>query len=109
MGGNPKTKFVPIHGKCIWNSIDSNKGKTLEYHSSWDWLIPVINKIQKEDNYPKYVEDTSSIFDEGGVYINTSFINVTFKNVIDYIKWNNNIQNQTECKYLSLYWYVCYL
>ena len=61
----------------------------LKYHSSWDWLIPVIDKIKSDDMYPKYVDYSGSMVGEGGVYINTKFINVTYDNVMDFINWYN--------------------
>ena len=39
--------WLPIHGICII--------KQLKYHTSWDWLIPVVEKIEStsadEQNY----------------------------------------------------------
>ena len=81
--------WLPVHGVCRFDTIDLGKGKTLCYHKSWDWLIPVINKIKSHDSYSKYVDHTTSIIDQGGVYINTKFIDVTYDNVIDFINWFN--------------------
>lgn len=81
--------WLPVHGVCRWDTVELGKGKTLRYHNSWDWLIPVIDKIKSDDIYPKYVDYSSSMLDEGGVYINTKFINVTYDNVIDFINWYN--------------------
>ena len=61
----------------------------LLYNSSWDWLIPVIDKITSHDSYPKYVDHTSSMVAEGGIYINTRFIRNTYDNVVDFITWHN--------------------
>ena len=83
------------------DTVKSNKniaiymgGKTsnksiLRYHKSWDWLIPVIDKIKSDDMYSKYIDYSSSMIDDGGVYINTRFIHVTYNNVVDFIDWCN--------------------
>ena len=63
--------------------------KTLCFHSSWDWLMPVIDKIRSMNEYSGFVDHTSSIVDEGGVYINTKFIENTWKDVVEFIKWYN--------------------
>ena len=81
--------WLPIHGTCRWDTIDLGKGKILCYHKSWDWLIPVIDKITSDDSYIKYIDHTCSMVDDGGVYINTKFIDVTYNNVVDFINWYN--------------------
>lgn len=60
----------------------------MKYHSSWDWLIPVINKIYESDEYYKWKE-TSGQF-EKEVFINTKFIKETWKQIVEFINWYNN-------------------
>jgi len=70
----------------MWTRIGS-----LKYHSSWDWLIPCINKITSMKEYwSKYIDYTSSIVSEGGIYINTQFIENTWQEVVDFIQWYNS-------------------
>jgi hypothetical protein len=80
--------WLPIHGVCNWTSIDTGKGKILHYHNSWDWLIPVIDKIYSSNEYIEY-KNTLGQFNDG-IFINTKYINVTYNDVIDFIKWYNN-------------------
>jgi len=61
----------------------------LKFHTSWDWLIPVVNKIYSSDDYIKYKREASGIFNEEPVHINTKFIEETYKAVIEFIKWHN--------------------
>lgn len=61
----------------------------LEYHSSWDWLIPVIDKITSMDEYIAYKNHTSNIVNDGGIYINTKYIINTWKEVIEFIIYYN--------------------
>lgn len=82
--------WLPIHGICNWTTVDIGNGKTLQYHKSWDWLMPVIDKIRSMNEYSGFVDHTSSIVDEGGVYINTKFIENTWKDVVEFIKWYSN-------------------
>jgi hypothetical protein len=82
--------WLPIHGICNWTTVDIGNGKTLQYHKSWDWLIPVIDKITSMDAYIKYKDHSSSQFSDGGIYINTKFIDNTYNDVVDFIKWYNN-------------------
>lgn len=84
--------WLPIHGICNWTTVDIGNGKTLQYHKSWDWLIPVIDKITSMDAYIKYKNDSSSQFNDGGIYINTKFIDNTYNDVVDFIKWWNASQ-----------------
>ena len=65
----------------------------LKYHKSWDWLIPVIDKIYSSDDYVKYKDSLGQFSD--GVFINIKFISSTYNNVVDYIKWyNDNKKNK---------------
>lgn len=61
----------------------------MKFHSSWDWLIPIIDKITSMDKYSKYIEYTSSMVYDGGIFLNTKFIENTFNDVVAYIKWYN--------------------
>jgi len=63
--------------------------KYVKYASSWDWLMPVIDKITSLDEYVEFKNDTSSMVDEGGVYINTRFIENTYNETVEFIKWYN--------------------
>jgi hypothetical protein len=65
--------------------MDLNRSANdLEYHSSWDWLMPVINKIYEIPlNHGwfriKYIIDSFYPMD----------IEKTYKEVVEYIEWYN--------------------
>ena len=61
----------------------------LKYHISWDWLIPVINKIYDLSEYYIYKYETQTFYSEGGIEINTKYIEETYKDVIEFIEWFN--------------------
>lgn len=66
----------------------------LRYHLSWDWLMPVVQKIERVlSEY--HSKDTSwlywnNVFDG---YVNTK-IELTIASVVGFIRWHNT-QNQT--------------
>lgn len=58
----------------------------LEYHSSWDWLMPVVEKCligEAECNEPVLI---TNIYDA----LTSISITGTFVAVVEYIKWYNN-------------------
>ena len=63
----------------------------VEYYTSWDWLIPVIDKITSMQEYPDFKIHTSFQFHDGGIYINTKYIENTWEQVVEFIKWYNEI------------------
>ena len=86
-------KPFPDHEIIRYGSITNNKDwfeeKDLKYHSDWNCLIPIIDKITSMDEYFKFKDYTSSMISEGGIYINTRFIENTWSDVVDFIIWYN--------------------
>jgi len=79
--------WLPIHGICNWTTIEYGHGSILRYHNSYDWLIPVIDKITSLDVYQKYKDEMSNIVSDGGIHINTKYIQVTYDQVVDFVNW----------------------
>jgi hypothetical protein len=77
---------VPL-GNDEWY-LDIDDEESGQFHTSWDWLIPVIDKIYSSDEYYKYKSDSIGIF-EREVFINTKYIEETFKSVVEFINWYN--------------------
>ena len=82
----------------LFLKIKDNKNPSLQYwhllkyHKSWDWLIPVIDKIHSSNYYVDYYLSELGQ-SNNGVHINTKFIEVSFNAVVEYIKWyNKNIK-----------------
>lgn len=55
------------------------------YHSSWDALMPVVEKIYSLNEYYRYVRETSGQYAEG-VELCTN-INMVYEQVVEFIKW----------------------
>ena len=68
---------------------DGWRPSVFNFHNSWDSLIPVINKVYISDQYLDYKFETSNIITNGGIEINTSNINTTYIQVVEFIKWYN--------------------
>ena len=66
----------------LYNSGDWVPDVELDYHISWDWLMPVVQKCRK-DNRLEYFDMVYYALEEGD-------INVTYKAVIEFIKNQNN-------------------
>lgn len=89
MGGIYKSKLFPIGKSQIWLPYHNMTYiNAIKYHTSWDWLIPVIDKIYSSNDYIKYKHKMSGQF-EVEVFINPKFILNTWTNVIEFIKWYN--------------------
>mgnify|MGYP001106965138 CR=1 FL=1 len=63
--GMPHEVWLPVHGVNRIDTVDLGKGPILEYHKSWDWLLPVVVKLNdslrgsKNPNIPITVIPTS--------------------------------------------------
>jgi hypothetical protein len=102
----------PIKGKedgwIVKRNIDLKVcGASLQYGTSWDWLMPVVEKIEKESIYTiqtyydereDFIGWETNIFtlfpkDEICNFLDDSRfdskIKATYKAVVEYIKWYN--------------------
>ena len=61
----------------------------MKYHSSWDWLMPVINKIRSMDS--TYEVEEVGKYDWDNEISHYEFdLDLTYKSVVEYIKEYNN-------------------
>lgn len=81
-----------------------NGGKTLEYHSSWDWLMPVVEKIEsngfdvrirKDDCVIYYCSDKS---DDVVLYLESKSgkMESAYLAVVEFIKWYNKNKEEQQ-------------
>ena len=89
--------------------------KAVKYHSSWDWLMPVVEKIEssKVDNWPEPIKSFTfrieskyclisghSGIAQPGVFYQTPYgyepeskIHATWLAVVGFIKWYNSLKS----------------
>lgn len=110
MGGKYETNLPFAYTKSGWTDTPANSSNqivqshTFKYNSSWDWLMPVIEKIQKlgyvcviYGNYCNIIEKDlfTKKYDGEGFnidYYSESIDNVieaVYKCAIEFIKWYN--------------------
>lgn len=116
MGGKQTDRgyFIPYWCLVNMDSIDSGKGRICKYHKSWDWLMPVLEKIEsiyictikvttfgtsikifnlKDDTcfecYPRLNTD------------NATKLSVTYKAVVRFLDWVNQDVNQPHISTLN--------
>ena len=95
-----------------WNShhdlcqdFDSLSPKDMMFHNSWDWLMPVVDKIEDtcSTNLHKYSANqmikekyTFEILSYSNNFGNTTYgknkLQVIYKGVVEFIKWYNKIK-----------------
>lgn len=90
MGGRPfysdrtcteVVAYFGIHDKPAQTYFDD-----LEYHSSWDWLMPVINKLPKDQSTMAYCDN---LFDNMSDGFFECDIDKVWLAVVNFIKWYN--------------------
>jgi hypothetical protein len=93
-------KYNPNNGQCIEGFMKGKYGSW--FHSSWDWLMPVCQKIISDEC--RILIPHNGINESIGPYINnchkmkTGTINFdiekTWNGVVEFIKWYN--ENKTQ-------------
>jgi hypothetical protein len=80
----------------------------LAYHSSWDWLMPVVERIAKagydvelyasglNENHECHIHDTGNSY--ACIEDSYSMLNATYKAVVEFIKWYNTKQQERKHK-----------
>lgn len=84
--------WLPYHGVCNYKN---NNGKCLKYHSSWDWLMEVVEKIESLGHRVIIGFSGSKNYCEIG--LNNFFIQIfeetkieaVYQAVVEFIKWYN--------------------
>ena len=102
MGGAQKEDqmYLPNH------AAECYKANCLAYHSSWDWLMPVVEKVTsltKEKRYippgkyleykeqrDKYDEQWEKLFDYQAYNFFSGEIKSIYQAIVEFIKWYNS-------------------
>ena len=94
--------FIPEHGYIKSNGDwkDTFEGSELKYNKSWDWLMPVVNKIELQskeifDNYEDVIiNGCSCLIELPEEYKNINVIEdckikAVYNAVVQYVEWYN--------------------
>lgn len=69
----------------------------MEYHTSWDWLMPVVDKIERLGNRCEIgitkCKIYSADYNRETFYAATKILAV-YEHVVDFIKWYNETQSR---------------
>lgn len=78
----PKKVHQVLDGQEIGVRVEN-----LEYHSSWDWLMPVVKRIN--ETAPHFTKESKSIVENIYREVNAVEIQLAFSWVLEYIQWYN--------------------
>lgn len=91
--------FVPFHGVVRNDTIETGKGTIMKYHKSWDWLMPVVEKIESLDFVVQihlgscFIKTQDQFIAFKGKYVAKSQGKIKIDNVynavIEFINWYN--------------------
>ena len=95
---HPNDIWLPTHGIVNCATIESGNGRIIQYHTSWDWLMPVVEKIENFND-----GCTLCIIEDERCHINTQTnfevdsvgytkIEAVYNAIIEFIKWYNKQQ-----------------
>ena len=78
--------------------VGGNTFEELQYDRSWDWLVPVVEKIESlgfkfEKNYQRVDGDWQCLIVKGNDILHQQFdrksLNASYNVVVDFINWYN--------------------
>lgn len=111
--------FISGQTICRIDTIELGKGHILKFHKSWDWLMPVVEKIEKiyetETSLPRfeinshYVKFFIMDYNTGLSYVSISGcylkspeaikfktkIEAVYNEVVEFINWHNKIEDES--------------
>lgn len=99
MGEKISTSGIGIVRPAGWDDL-------FKYHSSWDWLKPVIEKIgniefNSIDGFKEYMRDN---FSESKIHIYQK-IDIVYPAVVEFVKWYNEaIKQEVKKRENGFYW-----
>ena len=82
-------------------ATDEDSYHDLKYHSSWDWLMPVVEKINRIKGHDIIIYKTTvHVNDDSQILLettnNVSIINAVWDAVVQFIQWyNSTLTNKT--------------
>lgn len=112
--GTPNEMWIPYMGSRDFTTLDSGETGTLMYHSSWEWLMNVVEKIELLSEYRDIkvtISPTSTLIScyskterqdpwnyrllySRNAIDKTSKRNACWQSVVEFIKWYNENKPQ---------------
>lgn len=69
-----------------WVAVDGKLPSGLRYDTSWDWLMPVVEKIEKDFNGFVLIHNSKCVINPGNlVKVGDSKIDAVYKAVVEFI------------------------
>lgn len=103
MGSNYTNQSIP-EWAFVKKDFDTVGYGAYEYQASWDWLMPVIGKIETMQAYDDGSNEHAFVrtfsgnmfrFNGGQLFIGNTKIEAAYDAVIDFIKYNTNLLTTT--------------
>ena len=92
---NDKKNFAEWIG-CINGEIgNAFMSSQLKYHSSWDWLMPAVEKIHTTEEYTEEYTSEQVIYDPILQAIPLYGIRGVWSETVEFIKWYNQNKNDS--------------
>ena len=94
LNGQPK-KWGGNFSVAIYGTLEHNIDKCLnmyggpKYDTSFDWIMPVVDKINYVRNYTSHGEEERFIYNALCTYLVGVDIIMAYAKVVQYIKWYN--------------------
>lgn len=83
---DPHDMWVPMFGICRWDTVELGKGKIFKYHKSWEWLMPVLAKINSLNNDSQKISLLQINIQEAVSWVN---LDEAYTAIVDYIEVHN--------------------
>ena len=88
--------WIPIWGIVGDDTLETGKGRIMEYHQSWDWLMPVVEKIENCGYSVKITYKFCKIQTEDELFllskkIGNTKMEATYNACVEFVKKYNTI------------------
>lgn len=81
-----------------YGNLQQIVSKYSKYHTSWDWLMPVVEKIPNKNDYHFLDEEAEKVIKELKEALFNVDIEKAWSSVVKYIKWYSSLADKTEKK-----------
>jgi hypothetical protein len=89
MWGIGKAKYIEVGKKQFVSAIEHHKPIDLKYNSEWNWLMPVVEKIESLEFGIEVVGNYCKVIGANIQCSQPTKLQATYKAVIEFIKWYN--------------------